>query len=122
MIDKTVTELMPPQVVNVVGTGDGGITRSTTATTPPDQPNLVITYIPKFKALAARAVHMFAMTFGALALAGMGTDIIPYQDFLDLLWKCVQLSAIATFGDFLKGVPTITSQWAKDNPLLSGEV
>lgn len=120
--DKTVTEVMQPQVVNVVGTGDGGITRNVTATTPTDQPNLTVRYITKFEALAARFVNAYVVMLVALVGAGMTTNIIPATDFVHLVWSCAQLSLAAAGLDALKGLATITSQWAKDHPLLSGEV
>jgi hypothetical protein len=120
--DKNVTDVMKPVTVNVVGTGDGGITRNTTAKTPNDQPNLNVMYFTKFEALAARFVNTYVVMLVALVGAGMTTNIIPAKDFLYLVWSCMQLSLAAAGLDALKGLATITSQWAKDHPLLSGEV
>ncbi len=120
--DKTVTEVMKPVTVNIVGAGDGGITRSTTATTPADQPDLHIRAIPQVEALASRFAHAYFTMLSSLVLAGMTTNVIPASDFLHLVYKCAGLSLAAAGIDLLKGFATITSQWAKEHPLLSGEV
>lgn len=120
--NKPVTEVMKPVTVAIVGTGNGGITRSVVATTPPDQPNIQVRYIPKFKALLARFLHTYSTILLTLVGAGMTTNVIPYTDFLNLVWKCMGLALAGAGFDVLKGLTTITSQWAKDNPLLSGEV
>lgn len=122
MSEPVVSDVLKSVTVNVVGTGDTGITRNTLAMTPADQPNLAIRYVPWIQAIGARFAHTYVVMLLSLIGAGTTTNIIPWNDLLHLVWKCMQLSFVAAGLDALKGLVTITSQWAKDHPLLSGEV
>src|SRR5688572_22885280 len=91
MGEKSITEVMPPVSVTVVGTGDG-LVKGAKAVTPPDQPNIVVNVVTPIVALLVRFLHTYiGMVVGLLGVS-MTSDAIPAADFGQLLWKCCGLA------------------------------
>ncbi len=119
--EKTVTEVMPPVSITVIGTGDG-IVKGAKATTPPDMPNVVFNVVPAFVALAVRFGHTYVgMVVGLLGVS-MTSNALPATDFTHLLLKCCELALGGAVVLSLKDVVTIFGRLEEKYPLLSGGV
>lgn len=122
--DKTVTEIMPPVSVTVVGTGDG-LVKGTKATTPHDQPNIVVNVVTPLVAIAVRFGYLFLTTLVGLLVAGMtpaGGKLLYTSDFYHLLLTCANLSLPVAGLGFLKDLVTVLGKLEGKYPLLSGGV
>ncbi len=122
--EKTVTEVMAPVSVTVIGTGDGLISGAK-AMTPPDQPNLVINVVRPIVAIAVRAAYLFGTTLVGLLVAGMtpeGGRLLYTSDFGHLLLTCVNLSVPVAALGFLKDLTTVFGKLEGKYPLLTGGV
>ncbi len=123
--EKTVTEVMQPQIVTIVGTGDGGITRNTTATTPPDQPNLVVNVVSPLVAVLVRGGNLYVTTLVGLVAAAMspqGGALLYTSDFWHMLLTCANLAIPVVGLGVLKDVATIFGKLEHKFPLLTGGV
>ncbi len=122
--EKVVTIPTPPVVVTVIGTGDG-LVDHTKATTPPDQPNLIVRIVPPAIALAARFGNLFLTTFVGLLVAGMtpaGGKLLYTSDFAHLALTCANLSVpIAVLG-FAKDLVTVFGKLEGKYPLSTGSI
>jgi len=119
---KTVTEVMPPVAVTLIGTGDG-VTRNVTATTPHDQPNLAVTIISPLVAIFVRAGNTFCVSLGgSLAAGGMTSKVIPHADFWGMVEPAVILAAVIAGVGLVKDFGTVFSGLEKKFPLASGSV
>ena len=125
---KTEATTLEPVSVTVIGTGavTGGpapMTTGTVATTPaPSQPNLLVTVISPFMAIAIRFFNSYLTILTGLVAAGMTSTIIPYTDFLDLLGKCAGLSIAGACVGLLKDLVTVFGRLEGKFPLLTGNV
>jgi hypothetical protein len=119
--NKTVTEVMEPVSVTVIGTGDGLI-KGAKAVTPADQPNIVLNVVQPFVAIGVRFAHNYVGAVVALVTAGMTSEAIPYTDFRHLLLKCAGLAFGGAAVMVLKDVVTIFGRLEGKYPLASGSV
>jgi hypothetical protein len=120
--EKTVTEVMPPIAVTVIGTGDG-LTRNVTATTPHDQPNLAVNIISPLVAIAVRFGNTFCVSLaGSLAAGGITSKVIPHSDIGGMLEPAVILAACIAGVGLIKDFGTVFSGLEKKFPLASGSV
>jgi hypothetical protein len=117
----TTTEVMPPVPITVIGTGEG-LVSGTKATTPPDQPNLVVNVVQPVIALLVRAVNVYVGSLVGLLAAAIPTNAIPAPDFGHLLLKCAGLAVAGTVVLMLKDIVTITAKLEQKFPLLTGSV
>ena len=121
---KTVTEIMPPVSVTVVGTGDG-LVQGAKATTPHDQPNIVVNVVQPIVAIAVRFAYLFGTTLVGLLVAGMtpaGGKLLYTGDFVQLLVTCANLSLPVAGLGFCKDLVTVLGKLEGKYPLLSGGV
>ena len=122
--EKTVTEVMPPVSVTVIGTGDG-LVKGAKATTPPDQPNIVVNVVKPVVAISVRFGYLFLTTLVGLLVAGMtpaGGKLLYTTDFAHMLATCANLSLPVAGLGFLKDVITILGKLEGKYPLLTGGV
>jgi len=117
----TVTEVMPPVAVTVIGTGDG-LVGGTKATTPPDQPNLVVNVVQPVVALLVRFVNVYIGNLVGLLAAGMTSNAIPASDFGHLVLKCASLAVASAVVLSLKDIVTVFGKLEQKFPLLTGSV
>ena len=117
----TTTEVMPPVPITVIGTGEG-LVSGTKATTPPDQPNLVVNVVQPVIALLVRAVNVYVGSLVGLLAAAVPTDAIAAPDFWHLFLKCAGLAIAGTVVLMLKDIVTITAKLEQKFPLLTGSV
>lgn len=116
--EKLVETAMPPIHVAVIGgTGDGGV-RPQTIETPKGQRNVVLTPISTALALGIRFVDTFLTAL--IAVAGLGglTDMIPFEDFADLLRKGASAGVIAGGVGFIKDMASVVGKLKQKYPLL----
>ena len=118
---KAVTELVPPVPVTIIGTGDGLVT-GTKATTPHDQPNIVVNVVQPVVALALRFVNVYIGNVVGLLAVGITSHELPASDFYDLLLKCMGLAVAGAVVLTLKDVVTVTAKLEQKYPLLTGSV
>ena len=124
---KLETQPVPPVAVTIIGTGDGKSPSlaGTIATTPGQQPNLLINVVTPFMAIMVRFGNTFCVAFsGALAAGGLTgqTGIVPHGDIGDLI-KSAALIALITAGvGMIKDSATVFSGLEKKFPLASGSV
>jgi hypothetical protein len=122
--EKTVTEVMPPVPVTVIGTGDG-LVQGAKATTPPDQPNIVVNVVQPIVAIAVRCAYLFVTTLVGLLVAGMtpdGAKLLYTSDFWHLLITCANLSIPVAGLGFLKDLVTVLGKLEGRYPLLTGGI
>lgn len=119
--DKTTTEVMPPVPVTIIGTGDG-LVQNAKATTPPDQPNIIVNIIPPAVALVVRFLNVYIGNLVGLLVAGMTSNAIPASDFGHLVLKCASLAVAGAVLLSLKDIVTILGKLENKYPLLSGSV
>jgi hypothetical protein len=117
----TVTEVMPPVPVTVIGTGDG-LVKGTKATTPADQPNLVVNVVQPVVALLVRFLNVYIGSLVGLLAAGMTSNAIPAADFWHLFLKCASLAVAGAVVLSLKDIVTVTAKLEQKFPLLTGSV
>lgn len=119
--DKAVTEMLPPVSVTVVGTGDG-LVKGTKATTPPDQPNIVLNVVRPAVAIGVRFLHNYVTAIVTLLAAGMTTDAIPAADFVQMVMKCAGLAIGGPVLMLLKDMVTIFGKLEEKYPMWTGGV
>lgn len=119
--EKRTVEVLPPVPVTIVGTGDG-LVPGTKATTPPDQPNIVVNVVQPVVALLIRALNVYAGSVAGLVTVGMTSTELPAADFTHLLLKCAGLAIAPTVVLMIKDVVTITAKLEQKFPLLTGSV
>jgi len=117
----TVTEMMPAVPVTVIGTGDG-LVAGTKATTPADQPNLVVNVVQPIVALFVRFLNVYIGNLVGLLAAGMTSNAIPAADFGHLVLKCASLAIAGAVVLSLKDIVTVTAKLEQKFPLLTGSV
>ncbi len=110
-------EPQAPNVVTMIGTGDGGITPQLVKT-PAGQPDLRIQIISPVVGITSRFVVTFLGSVVGLIGAGSASTIIPAHDFMDLFWKCCQLSLGAAIVGLCKDLVTIFTKLSNKFPLL----
>ena len=122
--EKSVTEVVQPVVVSVIGgTGDGGLKQDTVATTPGSQPNLVVQVVTPIVAVAVRFINTYLVTLSGLIVAGgVLTKAIPAGDFIALVKVCGGLSLGVAGVGLIKDLATVFSGLEKRFPLASGSV
>lgn len=108
-------EIQPVQAV-IIGTGDGTVKQ--VIETPAGQPDLIVTYIGPVLAILVRFVNTFLTILVGLVSAGMTTNIIPAHDFVELVWKCAQLSVAGAGFGLLKDLVTVFGKLEQKFPLL----
>jgi len=118
---------MPDPISTVVikGTGPGGTTPipdGLLVKTPDHHPNIAVTVISPFAALAIRFANAYITTLVGLLSVGMTTNIIPAADFLDLLWKCAGASLAGPAVSLLKDLITVLGRLENKYPLITGNV
>jgi hypothetical protein len=118
------TEPLPPVPVTIIGTGDGGSPSlaGTIATTPGQQPNLLVVVVTPLAAITVRALNNFFTMLVALVGAAMTSNVIPASDFWHLVLKCATLSVAGAGLGALKDIVTIFSKLENKFPLLTGSV
>ena len=120
--EKTVTEVMPPVSVTVLGTGDG-LVKGAKATTPPDQPNIVLNVVQPLVAIAVRFGNVFCVSLsGSLAAGGMTSTIIPHAYFGQMVKPAIILAACIAGMGLVKDLGTVFMGLEKRFPLLTGSV
>lgn len=120
--DKIVTEVLSPVSVTVVGTGDG-LVKGTQATTPHDQPNIVLNVVRPIVAIAVRFGNTFCVSLGgSLAAGGMTGTVIPHADFAQMVKPAVILAACIAGVGLVKDLGTVFMGLEKRFPLLTGSV
>jgi|SRR6185436_20304763 len=117
----TTTEVMPPVPITVIGNSDGLVT-GTKATTPPDQPNLVVNVVQPVVALVVRFVNVYVGNVVGLLAVGMTSDALAAPDFLQLLLKCASLGVAGAVVLSLKDIVTVFGRLEQRFPLASGSV
>lgn len=119
---------LEPVTVAVIGTGTvtsgpAPITTGTEAVTPAThQPNLLIQVVPPVIAIAVRFVNAYLTILVGLVAAGMTSDVIPYDTFVQLVLKCASLSIAGAGIGALKDLVTIFGRLETKFPLLTGNV
>jgi hypothetical protein len=86
------------------------------------QPNLLVNVISPIVAIVVRFVHTYLTTLVGLVTAGMATDVLPAQEFGDLLKVCAQLSLAGAVIGAIKDAITILGKLEGKWPLISGGV
>ncbi len=122
--DKIVTEVMEPVHVTLVGTGDG-LVKGTKATTPHDQPNIVLNVVQPIVAIGVRFGYLFLTTLVGLLVAAMtpaGGKLLYSSDFYHLLETCANLSLPVAGLGFLKDLVTVLGKLEGKYPLVTGSV
>lgn len=120
---KIVTEPIAPVAVTIIGTGDGGTPMTgTTAVTPGNQPNLLVTVVTPIRAISIRFINAYLAILAGIVIGGMTTNIIPAKDFMDLLVKSAGLSIAGAVVGFLKDLVTVFGKLEQKYPLLTGNV
>ena len=120
--DKIVNEVLSPVSVTLVGTGDGPV-KGTKATTPHDQPNIVLNVVQPLVAIAVRFGNTFCVSLGgSLAAGGITSKVIPHQDFAQLIQASVFLAACIAGVGLVKDLGTVFMGLEKRFPLLTGSV
>lgn len=126
MPDEKSTESRPvePVAVTVVGTGDTSrLPTGITATTPgPHQPDLVVNVVGPALAISIRFVNTFLTSLLGILTGAMATEMIPADDFGQLLLKCAGLSVAGAVVGLLKDCITISTRLEQSHPLASGSV
>ncbi len=126
MPDDKTTESRPvePIQVTVIGTGDGSkLPSGTVAVTPgAHQPDVVTVVVKPVMALAVRFINNYLTMLVGTITAGMGTNIIPFTDFMDLFRKACLLSLVPAVVALLKDLVTIFGRLEQKNPLLTGSI
>jgi len=117
----TTTEVMSPVPVTVIGTGDG-LVKGTKATTPPDQPNIIVNVVQPIVALFVRFANVYIGNLVGLLAAGMTSNAIPATDFWHLVLKCASLAIAGAVVLSLKDIVTVTAKLEQKFPLLTGSV
>jgi hypothetical protein len=120
----TVTEMLPAVPVTVIGTGDG-LVSGTRATTPPDQPNILINAVQPIVAIAVRFINTFLTVLVGLVIAGMtpaGGKLLYSSDFFHLVLTCANLSLPAAGLGLIKDLVTVFGKLEGKYPLLTGSV
>lgn len=120
--DKSITAPTPPVPITVIGTSDG-LVQGTTAKTPPDQPNLIISVVSPLMAIVVRFINTYiGMVVGLLAAGMADSSAIPAVDFWHLLLKCGGLAIGGAVVLSLKDIVTIFGRLENKYPLLTGGV
>ncbi len=120
--DKIVSEVLPPVSVTVVGTGDG-LVKGTKATTPHDQPNIILNVVQPLVAVAVRFGNDFCVSLaGSLAAGGMTASVIPHGDFAQMVKPAIILAACIAGVGLVKNLGTVFMGLEKKFPLLTGSV
>lgn len=130
MTDPTIAPkeaLVSPVQVTLIGTGPGTDMTGVTAVTPShNTPNLIITsVISPLVAVLIRFVHLYLTTLVGLITAGvtpLANNLIPYTDFMTLLWSCSLLAIPGPALGALKDVITIFGRLEGKFPLLTGNI
>lgn len=117
----TVTEVLPPVSVTVIGTGDG-LMPGTKATTPHDQPNIIVNVVQPFVALFVRFLNVYIGNLVGLLAASVASNAIQASDFWHLFVKCAGLAVAGAVVLSLKDIVTVTANLEKKFPLLTGSV
>lgn len=110
-----------PIAVAMIGTGDG-IKKDMIATTPGHGPDLAVTVIGPLLAIAIRFANLFLTTLVGLVSAGMVSDVIPVDDFAQLVIACSKLSVSVAGLGAIKDAVTIFSRLEQKFPLSTGSV
>lgn len=122
--DKLVVDVVPPVPVTIVGTGTG-LVPGTQASTPHDQPNVVLNVISPLVAIAVRFINTFLVQLVGLLVAAMtpeGGRLLYTGDFLQLVMTCAALSVPAAGLGLLKDCVTIFGRLEGKYPLWTGGV
>jgi hypothetical protein len=118
---KAVTEMVAPVPITIIGTGDGLVT-GTKATTPHDQPNIVVNVVQPLVALFFRFINVYIGNVVGLVTVGMTSNELPASDFGHLLLKCMGLAVAGAVVLSLKDIVTVTANLEQKYPLLTGSV
>lgn len=114
---------MGPLQVTVIGTGDGKMIDSgTVATTPKNQPNMIVTVVSPLVAIGVRFVNAFLTILSGLIAAEMVTNVIPYDNFGTLVIACAKLSISGAGVGLIKDLVTVFGRLEHKFPLLTGSV
>ncbi len=123
---KHVTEPVPPVLVTLVGTGDGGSPPTPTGTvlvTPDSQPNVILTVVTPIVAILIRASNAFCVSLaGSLMAGGLTQKVLPHDTFLDLVYPSIFLAGCIAGVGILKDSATVFSGLEKKFPLATGSV
>lgn len=121
---KSATFDLPPVAVTVIGTKSDAIPApGTVAVTPKEtQPNLIVNVVTPLAAILIRFVNAYLTMLVGLVSAGMATNIIPAQDFGQLVLACAKLSVAGAGLGLLKDLVTVFGKLEQKFPLLTGSV
>ena len=113
-----------PVTISIVGTGNsegGGVAPTpdgTIATTPGEQPNLLVNVVPPVIAIAVRFVNQWLIAFGGF----IGADVITPDLFsLDLRQMALAALATALIG-LIKNLITVFGRLEGRYPLFTGTI
>jgi hypothetical protein len=102
----------------------GPIMSGTLATTPANQPNLLINVVPPVLAVTVRFIHLFLTTFvGLLTVAGVGgADTFGAVNFNEVFRTCA-IGGLSVAGmGALKDIITIFGRLEGKYPLVTGSI
>lgn len=122
---KVETQPIAPVPVTIIGTGDGQSPSlaGTIATTPGQQPNLLVNVVTPFMAIAVRFGNGFCVAFvGALTAGGLGQTVMPHGSLIDIIKPSVILALSIAGVGLIKDCATVFSGLEKKFPLASGSV
>jgi len=119
----TVTEVMPPVPITVIGTGTAdSFISGTKATTPSDQPNIIVNVVRPAFALLIRFANVYVGNLVGLLAASMTSSAIPASDFWERLKICASLAVAGAIVLSLKDVLTVTANLERKYPILTGSI
>lgn len=103
--------------VVVGGTGNGE-TKTQNVVTPAGQPDIKVVVVPTALALLVRFFDTFlTVVVGVLGVGGV-TDVIPFTDFRDLLYKGAVTGFVAGSVGLIKDLAAVVGKLKQRFPLL----
>ena len=117
-------EELHPVTVTVIGTKADDIPApGTVAVTPKQsQPNLIVNVVTPIAAIFIRFGNLYMISILGLITTGMTTDIIPFDDFTNLVVKSGKAALVPAALGFGKDLITVFGKLERKYPLATCSV